>query len=138
MGGLGGSRENTATAPCYAGYTFDKLTNLTLGVSMQRANNPVVFISYAHEGFLQAQVKALADWLTEHQVQVITDHPYTNRPPEQGWRAWMQHSVEDADLVLIVCTERYKRLFEKREVPDEGGRGVTWESAVITIVRRSL
>ena len=93
---------------------------------------PNVFISYAHEGDLQRRVKELAEWLTGKGVQVITDHPYSNRPPEKGWRAWMQHNVEDADIVLIVCTERYKNLFEKREIPDEGGRGVTWESAIIT------
>lgn len=99
---------------------------------MTPTSNPVVFISYAHEGDLQTQVKALADWLTAHQVQVITDHPYVHRPPEIGWRAWMQHSIEDATLVLIVCSERYKRLFEKRDVPDDGGRGVSWESGIIT------
>jgi hypothetical protein len=39
----------------------------------------------------------------------------------------MQHSIEDADVVLIVCSERYKRLFEKREDPaSAGGFGVTW------------
>ena len=93
---------------------------------------PVVFISYAHEGDLHERVKALAAWLTDKGVQVITDHPYTNRPPEIGWRAWMQHNIEDADMVLMVCSDRYKKLFEKREVPDDGGRGVTWESAIIT------
>lgn len=92
---------------------------------------PTAFISYAHEGDLQQQIKKLADWLTTKGIQVVTDHPYANRPPEQGWRAWMQHNVEDADIVLIVCTERYKRLFEKRAVPD-GGYGVSWESAMIT------
>lgn len=93
---------------------------------------PVVFISYAHEGDLQDRVKALAAWLTDKGVQVITDHPYTNRPPEKGWRAWMQHSVEDADIVLMVCSSRYKKIFEKREILDDGGLGVTWESAIIT------
>ncbi|MCP4343891.1 MAG: ATP-binding protein, partial [Desulfobulbaceae bacterium] len=43
-----------------------------------------------------------------------------------------QHNVEDVDIVLIVCTERYKNLFEKRELPDDGGRGAAWEGAIIT------
>ncbi len=93
---------------------------------------PTVFISYAHEGSLGEKVAALADWLTEHGVQVITDHPYHNHPPRIGWLAWMQHSIEDASLVLIVCSPRYKNLFEKRGVEDNGGAGVTWESAIIT------
>ena len=59
--------------------------------------NPLVFISYAHEGDLGARVGALAEWLTDNGVQVITDHPYQNRPPEKGWRAWMQHNIEHAD-----------------------------------------
>ena len=99
---------------------------------MKINQNPVVFISYAHEGDLGKRVGALAAWFTEHGIQVITDHPYVNRPPENGWRAWMQHHIEDADMVLIVCSERYKNLFEKREVADAGGRGATWESAIIT------
>ncbi|MDL2322261.1 toll/interleukin-1 receptor domain-containing protein, partial [Desulfosarcina sp. OttesenSCG-928-B08] len=94
---------------------------------------PNVFISYAHEGDLSDKVRELADWLFEQGVEVVTDHPHANRAPAIGWRAWMQHSVEDADFVLIVCSERYKKLFEKREIPeDSGGRGVTWESAIIT------
>jgi tetratricopeptide (TPR) repeat protein len=96
-----------------------------------KKSNPTVFITYAHEGDLGERVAALAEWLTDNGVQVITDHPYKNRPPEIGWRAWMQHSIEDADMVLIVCSERYKRLFEKRETIDGGGFGVTWESAII-------
>ncbi|WP_211342016.1 SEFIR domain-containing protein, partial [Chlorobaculum thiosulfatiphilum] len=97
-----------------------------------RKKSRTVFISYAHEGDLAERVAALAEWLQSNGVEVITDHRYRNRPPEKGWRAWMQHSVEDADVVLIVCSERYKVLFEKREVADSGGRGATWESAVIT------
>ena len=97
-----------------------------------RKISQTVFISYAHEGDLAERVAALAEWLRSNGVEVITDHRYRNRPPEKGWRAWMQHSVEDADVVLIVCSERYKVLFEKREVADSGGRGATWESAVIT------
>ena len=94
--------------------------------------SPTVFISYAHEGDLRERVAELAEYLRENGVQAITDHPYENRPPEKGWRAWMQHNIEDCDVVLIVCSERYKALFEKREVADQGGRGVTWESAIIT------
>jgi hypothetical protein len=44
----------------------------------------------------------------------------------------MQQNIEDADMVLIVCSERYKRLFERCEVVERGGYGVTWESAIIT------
>lgn len=72
---------------------------------MESVRHPIVFISYAHEGSLRDQVGALANWLVEQNIQVITDHPYTNRPPEKGWRAWMQHNIEDANVILIVCSE---------------------------------
>ena len=94
--------------------------------------NPVVFISYAHEGDLSEKVRFLSEWLISKGVTSLTDHPYINRPPKEGWSAWMQHSIEDADLVLIVCTQRYKQLFERRNTPDGKGHGVTWESAIIT------
>ena len=91
-----------------------------------------VFISYAHEDDLGSRVAGLARFLADRGIEVITDHPYQNRPPESGWRVWMQQGIEDADVVLIVCTERYKEIFEKREPADDGGRGVGWESAIIT------
>ena len=93
---------------------------------------PKVFISYAHEGMLSAQVKVLADWLTEHGVQVITDHPHVNRPPAEGWPAWMLHNIEDADVVLVVATQLYKDTFEKRLQPSGGGRGATYEGSILT------
>jgi hypothetical protein len=100
---------------------------------MARPPKPKVFISYAHEGNLVERVRDLAEWLRGNGVEPITDHLYLHRPPDKGWRAWMQHSIEDADVVLIVCSERYKRLFEKREDQASGGGfGVTWESAIIT------
>ncbi len=96
------------------------------------ANAPRVFISYAHEGDLSQQVKLLAEFLLGKGIEVITDHPYENRAPKEGWTAWMQHSIERADFVLMVCTSRYKRIFEKREILEKGGKGATWEAALIT------
>lgn len=102
--------------------------------SKQNHNSKIikVFISYAHEGDMREKVKELADWLRERGVQPITDHLYENKPPEIGWPAWMQQSIEDSDLVLVVCTKRYKQIVEKRAAPKGGGRGVAWEGAIIT------
>lgn len=90
-----------------------------------------VFISYAHEGDLQERVKDLADWLSHRGIDVITDHLHANRPPKEGWQTWMQHSIEDSDVVLAVCTARYKALFEKRPVADSGGAGVSFEGVLL-------
>lgn len=67
-----------------------------------REKNRTVFISYAHEGDLGERVATLAEWLGRKGMKVITDHPYRNRAPEEGWRAWMHHSVEKAEK----CIER--------------------------------
>lgn len=93
-----------------------------------------MFISYAHEdeGDLGERVLELALWLGEQEIEVHTDHQYTHRPPEEGWRPWMQHRIEQADVVIIVCTERYKQLFEKQQVDHQRGFGVAWEGAIIT------
>ncbi|MEO6759874.1 MAG: TIR domain-containing protein, partial [Saprospiraceae bacterium] len=94
---------------------------------------PQIFLSYAHESpeFRQS-VKELADYLRTQGVRVLTDHPYENRAPQEGWRTWMQHCVEDSDLVLLVCTPKYKASFEKRDAELPAGFGRTWEAAIIT------
>ncbi len=94
--------------------------------------NPRVFISFAHESDEhRAIVRKLADWLTDHGVETITDHPYVDRPPPIGWPAWMQHSIEDASIVLVVCSPHLKLRYEKREEPGIG-RGATFEGAIVT------
>jgi len=94
---------------------------------------PQVFLSYAHESdeFRQT-VRELAEYLRGQGICVVTDHPYENRAPQNGWRAWMQHCVEDSDLVLVICTPRYRASFEKRDPDLASGFGRTWEAAIIT------
>lgn len=43
----------------------------------------------------------------------------------------MRRQIEDADYVLLVCTEIYERRFKGKEQPTQG-RGVTWEGAIVT------
>ncbi len=92
-----------------------------------------VFISYAHESdALRQSVWALAEYLRQQGLYVLTDHPYEHRAPREGWRAWMQHGIEDTDCVLIVCTPRYRARFEKRDADQPGGYGRAWEGALIS------
>jgi len=94
--------------------------------------SPTVFISYAHESdALRAAVRKLAEWLSAQGCSVMTDHPYADRPPPEGWQAWMLGCIEQADTVLVVCTPRLKGRYEKTAAPD-AGRGATYEGAIVT------
>ncbi|MEN9865808.1 MAG: hypothetical protein RL748_1398, partial [Pseudomonadota bacterium] len=91
-----------------------------------------VFISYAWESdAFRAQVKALRDYLLANGVAVVSDFDHAIKPPELGWAVWMQQSIQDAAVVLVVCSASYKPRFEKR-APPTSGKGVAWEGAVIT------
>ncbi len=95
-------------------------------------SQPIVFISYAWESdAFRAQVKALCDYLRANGVAVVADFDHDIQAPVLGWPAWMQQSIEDAAVVLVVCSASYKPRFEKR-APPTSGKGVAWEGAVIT------
>jgi hypothetical protein len=102
--------------------------SLTGGIPMP-AKSKKIFISYAHESDdFRENVRELANWLTSKGQEVITDHQYEDRPPPQGWQAWMQHGVEDSDVVLVICSPTYKSKFDKRKKHG----GAIYEGAIIT------
>lgn len=93
---------------------------------------PTVFISYAHESdALRASVAALSEWLRAHGCSVFTDHPFVDRPPPEGWQAWMLGCIDQAETVLVVCTPKLKGRYEKTAAPDAGW-GATYEGAIVT------
>ena len=50
--------------------------------------------------------------------------------PPEGWPRWSQNQVEEAQFVLIACTETYLRRYEGKE--EEGkGLGSRFESSLI-------
>lgn len=92
------------------------------------AKRPRVFISYSHDSAEhRARVLELSERLRGKGVEAIIDR-YVTAPPE-GWPAWMETQIQDADFVLLVFTETYKRRWEKKEEPGKG-LGVTWEAHV--------
>lgn len=95
-----------------------------------------VFISYAWESpSFRIEIKKLADWLNSEgggRIKVITDHDHKVKPPKLGWPVWMENSIEEADIVLVVCTSKYIQRFRKKEKKKGAGKGVTWEGAIIT------
>lgn len=91
-----------------------------------------VFVSYAHESeAFQAQVKLLCNWLRGKGIAVVCDFDYASKPPDLGWASWMQQGIEDAKVVLVVASPKYKERCEKRGILAVG-KGVTWEGAIIT------
>jgi len=109
-----------------------------MGDSGSRSGRKQVFVSYAHgDDRFNEQVEQLVDDLKERGFVVISDFDHRVAAPTNGWTAWMQHGVEQADCVLIVCTPTMKDVFERRR--DLPVRGATVESAyVIASLRRRL
>lgn len=90
---------------------------------------PKVFISYSHdtEGHKQ-RVWGFADRLRRNGVDAQIDQ--YNPGPREGWPLWCERQIEDADFVLMVCTETYHRAVRGDE--DRGKRqGVVWEARII-------
>lgn len=94
------------------------------------AEAPRVFFSYSHDSAEHKdRVLALCDRLRQDGLNAWIDQ-YEQSPPE-GWPRWMDRQIEQAEFVLIVCTEVYLRRFRGLETPGRG-LGANWEGAVIT------
>jgi predicted RecB family nuclease len=69
---------------------------------------PKVFISYSHDSPThEAKVLALANRLRGDGIDAVLDQ-YESFPPG-GWIQWMKRQVRDAQFILVVCTETYRR-----------------------------
>ena len=89
-----------------------------------------VFISYSRESSQHnKRVLELSNRLCHEGIDCNIDE-YEDSPPK-GWFLWMINQIEEADCVLIVCTEKYERRFMGE---DEAGKGLgaKWEGAIIT------
>src|SRR5262245_12782258 len=90
---------------------------------------PRVFISYSQDSPEHAgRVRALADRLCGDGVDCTIDQYEPH--PKEPWPRWMDRQIEEAEFVLVVCTETYLRRAEGRETPGSG-LGVTFESVLI-------
>ena len=91
---------------------------------------PKVFISYSHDSpEHKSRVRELSDRLRRYGVDSNIDQ-YEQSPPE-GWPRWMERQIEEAEFVLVVCTETYVRRFRGVEEAG-GGLGGSWEGAILT------
>ncbi len=89
---------------------------------------PRVFLSYSHDSESHGlKVLEFCNRLRADGVDAYIDR-YEPAPP-QGCPRWMVDQVEQADYVLIICTDNYRKRFEGRS---EEGAGVKWEGALIS------
>src|SRR3954447_21067182 len=88
-----------------------------------------VFISYSHDTPAHsAQVMAFADRLKGEGANVLLDQ--YDPDPSQGWPLWMEECLDSANLIVIICTETYKRRLKNQETTGVG-LGVRWEGNLI-------
>lgn len=92
-----------------------------------------VFISYSQDSDEHSDdVFYLSQSLREKAaVTAISDHPLRTNPPPEGWPQWMSKQINNADIVLIICTENYYRRAEGKEKIGTG-KGAKFEGAIIT------
>jgi hypothetical protein len=91
--------------------------------------SPKVFISYSHDSPAhEAKVLALSNRLRGNGIDAIVDQ-YEPFPPG-GWIQWMKHQVREAQFILVVCTETYRRRWDAGEKAGVG-LGATYESGLI-------
>lgn len=89
-----------------------------------------VFISYTHEAESHNEkVFELSEKLRSEGIDCSIDQYELS--PREGWPRWTRNQIQQAEFVLMVCTETYKRRFEGSE-PFGHGAGSKWEGAIIT------
>ncbi|MBV8264839.1 MAG: TIR domain-containing protein [Planctomycetaceae bacterium] len=95
------------------------------------ADAPRVFLSYSHDSDEHAdRVLALAYALRDRGIDVILDR-FVHPAPAEGWPRWMERNLDEADFVLLICTETYRRRAMGQEAPGRG-LGVRWVGSLIS------
>jgi len=88
-----------------------------------------IFISYANESNEHAEaVRTLADHLVIDGLQVTLDQYEPH--PTVDWITWMNTGLDQADVVLMVCSPAYYRRVMRREKAGVG-LGAQWEGHLI-------
>jgi hypothetical protein len=94
---------------------------------------PSVFISYSHDPADPAHaesVAGLAASLRRDGLKVFFDQYRGDDEEKVPWPIWMEGKIEEADRVLLVCTELYLKKVRQRVSEDER-QGVCWEANII-------
>ena len=90
---------------------------------------PRVFFSYTHDSPEHVRrVRELADRLRRDGVDVRLDQYEAS--PTEGWIAWTQRQLFEADAVLVICTQTYNRR-NQGFAAIARGQGASWEEALL-------
>ncbi|WP_197714555.1 toll/interleukin-1 receptor domain-containing protein [Nitrosomonas supralitoralis] len=77
-----------------------------------------VFISYSHDSKEHSdKVIGLDASLSREGFDCRLD---VYKDTDEDWPLWMTKQLRDADFILCVVTETYKRRFQHEELPDQG------------------
>lgn len=92
-----------------------------------------VFVSYSHDSpEHSARVRGLAaqlrDDLKFEKCEIILDQFAGD--PDEGWPAWCETQVCEADKILVTITATYRRRYDGKEKPGVGC-GATFEAAIV-------
>lgn len=102
---------------------------LPLDLKWDDSMSAKVLISYSHDSPAHEQrVLVVADRLRRDGVDAMLDQ--YEQFPSGGWIQWMKDQISDADFVLVICTETYRRRADGREAPGVG-LGATYESQIL-------
>jgi WD40 repeat protein len=87
--------------------------------AMTETKQTRVFISYSHDSDShKARVLELARRLAGDGLDCALDQ-YEPHPAE-GWPAWIDRQLDEADFVLVVCSEGYYRKARPESAPSQG------------------
>ncbi|MGZ7117694.1 MAG: SEFIR domain-containing protein [Methanobacterium sp.] len=99
-------------------------------MSSPASDNLIVFISYSHDSDKHKdRVLALSDRLRADGIDCIIDQYEIS--PSVGWPTWCENQIDEADFILVACTEIYLHIFKRKDATEKG-KGAKWEGYIIT------
>jgi TIR domain len=122
------SQNSTHTSTSPAEPTLDRDVD-----EESTASGIKVFISYSHNQDrpdYRDRILKLANRLRGDGIECKIDR-YETSPPE-GWQRWMLDRIEEAEFVLVACSEEYDRRLRGKEAENKG-KGATWEGGAILL-----
>lgn len=108
----------------------ERLYNVVSIMSSPSICNIKVFISYSHDSNQHKhRILALSDSLCADGIDCTIDQYETS--PHEGWARWCNRMIEEANYVLVACTQIYEQRFKGTDTT-KIGKGAKWEGAIIT------